>query len=140
MRSRATYRQVIGVEPGNLQIASPVDRLLPRRIIDAIEIARARHPSVGVAMFGIDAAVLQVKINEGTLYPKANLVGTVQQFWEVNNTSNLQQFNAFLQGQLTIPLYQWGGGDIRRFGKRRKRSAKSASTLIRPATRLRPMW
>jgi outer membrane protein len=108
VRSRATYRQVIGVEAGNLQIASPVDRLLPRRIIDAIEIARARHPSVGVAMFGIDAAVLQVKINEGTLYPKANLVGTVQQFWEVNNTSNLQQFNAFVQGQLTIPLYQGG--------------------------------
>jgi outer membrane protein len=107
--SRATYRQVIGVEAGNLQIASPVDRLLPRRIIDAIEIARARHPSVGVAMFGIDAAVLQVKINEGTLYPRANLVGTVQQFWETNTTSNLQQFNAFVQGQLTIPIYQGGG-------------------------------
>jgi outer membrane protein len=59
-------------------------------------------------MFGIDAAVLQVKINEGTLYPTAQLVGTVNNSWETNVTTNLQQFNAFVQGQITVPLYQGG--------------------------------
>jgi outer membrane protein len=106
-RSRATYRQVIGVEAGTLQAASPVDRLTPRRMVEAIEIARARHPSVGVAMFGIDAAVLQVKITEGSLYPQAHLIGTVSQNWETNLTQ-LQQFNAFIQGQVTIPIYNAG--------------------------------
>jgi outer membrane protein len=107
-RSRAIYRQVIGVEAGTLQLASPVDRLTPRRLVEAIEIARARHPSVGVAMFGIDAAVLQVKITEGSLYPQARLIGTVSQNWETNTTTQLQQFNAFIQGQVTIPIYNAG--------------------------------
>jgi outer membrane protein len=107
-RSRATYRQVIGVEAGNLVPAAPVDRLTPRRLVEAIEIGRARHPNVGAAMFGIDAAVLQVKINEGSLYPTARLVGTVNNSWETNLTSTLQQFNAFVQGQVTVPLYQGG--------------------------------
>jgi outer membrane protein len=109
-RSKATYRQVIGVEPGTLAPGAPIDRLSPSRLPVAIEIARARHPSVGVAMFGIDFAVLQVKINEGTLYPTATLSGSVQQQWETDLTRQaLQQFNAFVLGQLSVPIYQGGG-------------------------------
>jgi outer membrane protein len=107
-RSRANYRQFVGVEAGTLQPASPVDRLTPRRLIEAIEIARARHPSVGVAMFGIDAAVLQVKITEGSLYPQARLIGSVSQAWETNFPNNLQQFTAFVQGQVTVPIFNAG--------------------------------
>jgi outer membrane protein len=107
-RSRANYRQFIGVEAGALQAGAPVDRLTPKRLGEAIEIARARHPSVGVAMFGIDAAVLQVKINEGSLYPQARLLGSVQQSWEPNPPNALQQFNAFVQAQVTIPIYNAG--------------------------------
>jgi len=108
-RSRANYRQFIGVEAGTLQAGVPVDRLTPRRLIEAIEIGRARHPSVGVAMFGIDAAVLQVKITEGSLYPQARLLGTVQQNWESQVSSTaLQQFNAFVQAQVTIPIFNAG--------------------------------
>jgi outer membrane protein len=111
-RSKATYRQVIGVEAGNLQPASPVDRLSPHRLTEAIEIGRARHPNVGVAAFGIDAAVLQVKISEGSLYPNVALTGTVSQAWEIAGAqalgSTLQQFNAFVLGQVTVPLYQGG--------------------------------
>jgi outer membrane protein len=107
-KSRAAYRQVIGVEAGVLRPGSPVDRLTPKRLGEAIEISRARHPSVGVAMFGIDAAFLQVKINEGSLYPQARLIGTVNQNWETNLTTALQQFNAFVQAQVTIPIYNAG--------------------------------
>lgn len=60
-RSRAGYSQFIGVEPGTLEPAAPVDRLAPRTLDQAIEIARASHPSVGAAIFGVDAAVRQVK-------------------------------------------------------------------------------
>ncbi len=109
VRSRASYRQFIGVEARTLQPAAPVDRLTPRRLIDAIPIARARHPSVGVAMFGIDAAVLQVKITEGSLYPQAGLIATVQQLWGVQTIpTELQQFNAFVAAQVTIPIYNAG--------------------------------
>jgi outer membrane protein len=109
-RSKATYRQVIGVQPGTLAPGAPIDRLSPSRLPVAVEIARARHPSVGVAMFGIDFAVLQVKINEGSLYPTATLTGTVSQTWESDLTKQaLQQFNAFVLGQLSVPIYQGGG-------------------------------
>ena len=108
-RSKATYRQVIGVEASNLQPASPVDRFTPKRLIEAIEFARTRHPSIGVAMFGIDAAVLQVKISEGTLYPQAGLTATVSQQWGSPFVTQLQTFNAFVAGQVTVPLYQGGG-------------------------------
>jgi outer membrane protein len=107
-KSRATYRQVIGIEASNLQPAAPVDRLSPRRLDLAIDIARARHPSVGVAMFGIDAALLGVKISEGSLYPQVRLSGTVSQNWEQNLTTALQQFNAFVQAQVTVPIYNAG--------------------------------
>src|SRR5262249_26527435 len=107
-RSHANYRQFDGVEAGALQPGAPVDRLTPRRLIEAIEIARARHPSVGVAMFGIDSAVLQVKITEGSLYPQVRLLGTAQQNWETNLSTQLQQFNAFVQGQVTIPIFNSG--------------------------------
>jgi len=111
-RSKATYRQVIGVEASDLRPASPVDRLSPRRLTEAIELGRARHPNVGVAAFGIDAAVLQVKISEGSLYPNVAMTGTVSQNWETAGstalTNSLQQFNAFVLGQVTVPLYQGG--------------------------------
>ncbi len=107
-RSKATYRQVIGVEAATLVPASPVDRLTPRRLIEAVEISRARHPSVGVAMFGIDAAVLQVKINEGSLYPVVALNASVQQQWSPTFLSEVQQFNAFVLGQVTVPIYSGG--------------------------------
>jgi outer membrane protein len=111
-KSKATYRQVIGVEATTLVPAAPVDRLSPRRLADAIEIGRARHPQVGVAMFGIDAAVLQVKISEGSLYPVVTLTGSIQQQWETAGagalSSALQQFNAFVLGQIQVPIYQGG--------------------------------
>ena len=73
--SRSTYRQVIGVEPGRLEPASPVDRLAPRNLQQGVALARAQHPSVTTAMFNVDAAVFQVKIAESSLYPTLNVVG-----------------------------------------------------------------
>jgi outer membrane protein len=109
--SKAAYRQAIGVEPGKLAPASPVDRLSPHTLGEAVAVGRAQNPSVTAAMFGIDVAALQVKINEGALYPTLALVGTAQDNWEQNLGQNgqiMQQFNASLVGQLSIPLYQGG--------------------------------
>src|SRR5688572_14458367 len=56
--SRSSYRQIIGVEPGRLEPAAPVDRLSPGALPTAIAEARSRHPAVTIAMFNIDAALL----------------------------------------------------------------------------------
>jgi outer membrane protein len=107
--SRATYRQVIGVEPGTLAAATPVDRFSPRVLPLAIEEARARHPSVTTAMFNVDSALLQVKIAEGALYPTLNLVGSAQKgFGSASSLQVLETFSASVAGQLTVPVYQGG--------------------------------
>jgi outer membrane protein len=108
--SRATYRQVIGLEPGRLSPARPVDRFSPNNLQQAIVDARSRHPSVTTAMFNVDAAVFQVKIAESALSPTVNLVGNVQkQFGSTSSLSVLETFTAFAAGQITIPVYQGGG-------------------------------
>ena len=108
--SRSTYRQVIGVEPGTLAPASPVDRLSPQSLPQAIIEARARHPSVTTAMFNVDAAVFQVKIAESSLYPTLNLVGSAQQnYGSTTSLTTLAELHRLgASASLTVPVYQGG--------------------------------
>ena len=107
--SRSTYRQVIGVEPGALAPASPVDRLSPKSLAQGIIEARARHPSVTTAMFNVDAAVFQVKIAESSLYPTLNVVGSAQKnYGSTSSLTTLESFAGSVVGQLSIPVYQGG--------------------------------
>jgi outer membrane protein len=106
--SKAAYRQAIGVQPGKLAPGSPVDRLSPRTLGEAVATGRASNPNVTAAMFGVDVAALQVKINEGALLPTLTVTASAQNAWETNTTTLLQQFNASVVGQLSVPLYQGG--------------------------------
>ena len=105
--SVATYRQVIGVEPGKLSPGSPVDRFSPQNLPQSIGVATATHPAVTSAQYNVDAALLQVKVAEGALYPTLALQGNVQQGYEIG-LLQLKQFNASVLGQLTVPIYQGG--------------------------------
>src|SRR5690348_6997543 len=80
--SVATYRQVIGVEPGKLAAGSPVDRFSPRDLTSSIGVATATHPQVTTAEYNLDAALQQVKVAEGALYPTLSVQGNVQQAYE----------------------------------------------------------
>ena len=110
--SKATYRQVIGVEAGTLAPASPVDRFSPHTLAEAVTTGRELNPSVAASMFGIDVAALQVKINEGALMPLVTATATAQQAWEPavsTNFSTLRAFTATAVGTVTVPIYQGGG-------------------------------
>src|SRR6476660_2740955 len=105
--SVATYRQVIGVEPGKLAAGAPVDRFSPRDLTSSIGVATATHPQVTTAEYNLDAALQQVKVAEGALYPTLSVQGNVQQAYE-SSLLQLRTFNASVIGQLTVPLYQGG--------------------------------
>ena len=105
--SVATYRQVIGVQPGRLAAGSPVDRFSPSTQVASIGVGTATHPAVTSAQYNVDAALLQVKVAEGALYPTLALQGNVQQGYETS-LLGLRTFNASLIGQLTVPIYQGG--------------------------------
>ncbi len=105
--SVATYRQVIGVEPGKLAAGSPVDRFSPRDLTSSIGVATATNPQVTTAEYNLDAALQQVKVAEGALYPTLSVQGNVQQAYELS-LLQLRTFNASVIGQLTVPIYQGG--------------------------------
>jgi outer membrane protein len=107
--SKAVYRQVIGVEPGKLAPASPVDRKSPPTLPGALAQAAAEHPTITIAMYNVDVQVLQVKIAEGALYPTLSAVGNVQKtYGSTQNPSTLDTTTASIAAQLSIPLYQGG--------------------------------
>ncbi len=107
--SKSTYRQVIGVEPGRLSAAMPVDRLSPPNLKGALDRAATQHPAITSAMYNVDAAAFQVKIAEGALYPTVSLQGAVNKSWgSTTNLNNLQSLSASVVGQLSVPLYQGG--------------------------------
>src|SRR4051812_2493189 len=71
--TRANFRRIIGDEPVALAPGSPVDRFLPPSLTGAVELGLTQNPNVTAAMFGIDVSYLQVRGNEGVLFPRASL-------------------------------------------------------------------
>jgi outer membrane protein len=108
--SRAQYRQVVGVDPpARLCPASPVDRLSPRTLAGAIDRSRTEHPAITTAMYNVDVAVHQVKINEGALSPTLNAVGQTQKAWgSTASIDVIETLSASIAAQLSVPLYQGG--------------------------------
>lgn len=107
--SAAVYRQVIGVNPGRLTPATPVDRFSPRDLSAAISVGSAGHPSVTSAQFNIDVAQMAVKVAEAALYPTVSVQGSFQQnFLGIGNLSSMESNNASVLGQLSVPIYQGG--------------------------------
>jgi outer membrane protein len=104
---RANYRRVIGAEPGRLAPGSPVDRLSPPTLAGAIAAGVNNNPSVTAAAYGVDIAQLQVKIDEGALYPVVTLEANTQQRYDQQLTIS-EQFTSAIVGRVTIPLYQGG--------------------------------
>jgi outer membrane protein len=105
--STANFQAIIGVPPQNLRAATPVDRHVPGTLAVAVQVAATQNPNVTAATYGIDVAYLQVKINEGALFPTLVFQGSVQQANQpAAGVAN--QFVASAVGQLNIPIYQGG--------------------------------
>jgi outer membrane protein len=105
--TRSNFRRVIGVEPSNLRPGAPVDRFAPPTLAAAIAFGLEQNPNATAAMYGIDVANLQIKINEGALYPTITLSGSAQKSWNSSLTQVEQTtYSAFTS--LTMPVYQGG--------------------------------
>ena len=101
------YRQVIGLDPGRLAPAAPVDRFTPHTLPAAMAAGIAQNPAVTIAQHNVDVATHQVKVAEGALYPTLSLQGNVQKNYEQTLTA-LQSFTASGTLQYSAPLYQGG--------------------------------
>jgi outer membrane protein len=111
--SAATYRQIIGEEPGKLAAAGALKKLLPRSLDQALEIAAGGHPSILANLHGVDATEFGVKAAEGALLPTLGAQATVSRNYSNTEPSNFLSQNgtrnsASVGLQLNVPLYQGG--------------------------------
>uniref|UniRef100_Q07MZ9 Type I secretion outer membrane protein, TolC family n=1 Tax=Rhodopseudomonas palustris (strain BisA53) TaxID=316055 RepID=Q07MZ9_RHOP5 len=105
--TRANFRRIIGNDPGQLAPGSPVDRFLPTTLSTAVELGLTENPNVTASMFGIDVSYLNVKVNEGALFPTLTLQASAQQGYEQSITTP-RQFTGSAVAQLSVPVYQGG--------------------------------
>jgi outer membrane protein len=105
--TRSNFRRIIGNEPENLAPGSPVDRFLPATLPSAVALSLTENPNVTAAMYGIDVSFLNVKVNEGALFPTVSLQTSVSQAYEQTMTV-FRSFGASTAVQLSVPIYQGG--------------------------------
>ena len=106
--SLGVYRQLIGEPPRNLSPARAIEGLLPKSMEQAIAISQSEHPQIQAALHAVDVAALNVKVQEGALYPTVSVQGTVSEAQDSNGTPKANVFTASAIGSLSIPLYDGG--------------------------------
>jgi outer membrane protein len=107
--SQATYTQVIGNPPAQLQPAETVDRYLPRSRDEATNLAFREHPAVMAAGFDVDVASTTIHVAESSLLPTITLQGSASHASEADPTiSTLRTDQASILGQLNAPIYDGG--------------------------------
>ncbi|MER9428004.1 TolC family outer membrane protein [Mesorhizobium sp. M0296] len=114
LASAATYRQIVGDEPGRLRPASPVSKLLPSSLDAAIAIASAEHPAILATAHLVDAAGFSVKSAEGALLPQLSASAGVSSAFRgtapgsLSSTQDGVTNSANIGATLTIPIYSGG--------------------------------
>lgn len=107
--SKATFKQVIGLEPAKLSPVKPVAATrLPKNQGEAVNRAIQDHPAIAAALHGVDAQLLQVKVVEGELYPTVSVSGSVNRRYD-NTLPGDSRTVASVVGQVSIPIYEGGG-------------------------------
>jgi outer membrane protein len=107
--SQATYTQVIGNAPAQLQPAQTVDRFGPRDREDAVHLAYNQHPAVMAAGFDVDVASTQIRVAEGSLLPTITVQGSASKARDNDPTLSVQATDqASVIGQLNQPIYDGG--------------------------------
>ena len=106
--SMANFRQIVGIEPRNLQPARPLEKLLPRSVQAAVALSQSEHPAIQAALHNVDTAALNVKVIEGQLYPTVGVTGTVSKRYDAINSPDSRTLSASIVGSLTVPIYEGG--------------------------------
>lgn len=112
LSSAATYRQLIGEEPNSLKMPSPLSKLLPKSLGQAVALAQEQHPAIIANEHLVDVAAFTVKSTEGQLLPQVSAsAGISQDFRDSSPDLTAQNGNTTSAGvglQLIVPIYQGG--------------------------------
>jgi outer membrane protein len=113
LASSALYRQIVGDEPGKLNAASPVGKLLPSSLAAAVAVAANEHPAILATQHLVDAAAFNVKSAEGALLPQLSASAGVSSAYRntlpgVGATQDGTTNSASVGATLVVPIYSGG--------------------------------
>jgi outer membrane protein len=108
--SAASYRQIVGEDPGRLQPAAPITGLLPGSMEQAFAVAARQHPAILATEHLVDAAGFAVNAAEGALLPQVSAQAGVQRSFQHGGISPGTTNSASIGLNLTVPIYQGGRG------------------------------
>ena len=113
LASEAAYLSFIGDRPGRLEAPSPVNRLLPASLEQAMAIALQEHPAIKATQHLVDAADFSVKVAEGAMLPQVTAQAGISTGFRDSNlpgvTGGYSRTDSAAVGlNLTVPIYQGG--------------------------------
>lgn len=138
VQSRAAYRDIMGDLPGTLQPTKPLGDL-PTSQDDTIKQARVSNPQVIASRFTERAAVADIDVVKGELYPSINLEGDLSRGNDTSSTDSRRE-SASITARVSMPLYQAGGVSARiraakqTHSQRRRELDAAIRTVIASAT------
>jgi outer membrane protein len=110
--SEAVYQRLVGEAPGSLKAASPLVKLLPKSLDQAVGLAREQHPAIVATEHLVDAAGFSVRSAEGALLPQVSASAGVSEMYRDSSPDttglNGRSTSAGVGLQLTVPIYQGG--------------------------------
>jgi outer membrane protein len=106
--SRATYEQVIGHPPADLQHPPSIVHLLPQRLDDAMTLGDAENPIILNLVYQEEASLFNVNQIMGELLPQVSVDAQYSQRFGENSSLREQQVTTVM-GRVNVPLYQGGG-------------------------------
>ena len=105
--SRATFRQIVGVEPKKLTGSVPVEKLFPKKIEAAVSAGQSEHPAIRSSVHNVDVAAFNVKVLEGQLLPQLSAQAGISRQWDQSPSAHSTN-SASVGLNLTVPIYQGG--------------------------------
>ncbi|MGX1099149.1 TolC family outer membrane protein [Amorphus sp. MBR-141] len=104
--SKATFRQVTGLDARNLVDNLNLAAKLPPSLDRALAIGQDNHPAVQSAIHNVDVAQFNVKTLEGQFLPDVSLNGSVGRTYDNGSADYADSAQVTLN--VNIPIYQGG--------------------------------
>jgi outer membrane protein len=106
--ARTEYLRVVGHEPSHLADATvPLNRL-PKTLQEALAIAQRENPALVSALYGEEAARIQVELVRGRFLPTVSLDANVGDSHQSTDTGSTRARSASIAGRVTMPIYEGG--------------------------------
>ncbi len=107
--AKATFRQVIGLDPKKPVMRDLTGKIMPKSVDTALKSGQKKHPAILASTFNVDVAAFNVKVLEGQSLPTVNLGGSVGTTFSPTSPSGAGRLDsATVSLNLSVPIYTGG--------------------------------